>query len=421
MVHPRLTPATLFQIRVENSHLVFRGNAAEAAGCVLRGTLVLSLTEPTKVKSVGMRFVGKMKVSWSDGVERHQRFHKETRIVIDHWWDFLPPAKTQHHLMPDNYHWDFELPLPGSLPETVEGAEGASVQYHLKAVVERPTFALNITAKQPVRITRILLPSALEYVQSMTIANEWANKLVYEVMIPAKAYGEGERIPVVFRLEPLSPGLRVKHITCTIKEYITLTAHGRHHRTDGRIVKYVRDDAFPCDTDDAVWEKTEVVDIPHAPAQVCIDTQNDLIRIKHKLKFTVSLINPDGHISELRAALPIIITSSGKGDEIHSLPPYDESFYTLPYDPALADCLANAIVSEQGQAPTQQPEQHQPRPVNRVGQHPNRPFAEHAEETGEEPFPYDVQELMRIPSYRSAARELPIALPISASLPPYEA
>lgn len=65
MVH--LTPSPLFQIRLENDSLTMHGSQSESVGCVLRGQLVLAITEPTKFKEIKLSFQGKSKVGWVDG------------------------------------------------------------------------------------------------------------------------------------------------------------------------------------------------------------------------------------------------------------------------------------------------------------------------------------------------------------------
>ena len=65
MVHAlSIKPYTIFQIRLENDALTMRGTPQESVGCVLRGQLVLALTETTKVKEIKLVFEGKSKVTW---------------------------------------------------------------------------------------------------------------------------------------------------------------------------------------------------------------------------------------------------------------------------------------------------------------------------------------------------------------------
>jgi hypothetical protein len=55
------------KIILENQEIILLGHASESAGKLLRGSLVLHLTEPMKVRSVTLLFSGKMKVAWSEG------------------------------------------------------------------------------------------------------------------------------------------------------------------------------------------------------------------------------------------------------------------------------------------------------------------------------------------------------------------
>lgn len=60
--------ASELQIDLENEEIILLGHSSESAGKLLRGTVTLNLTEPMKIKSVTLLFIGKMKVSWSEGM-----------------------------------------------------------------------------------------------------------------------------------------------------------------------------------------------------------------------------------------------------------------------------------------------------------------------------------------------------------------
>jgi hypothetical protein len=46
----------------------------------------------------------------------------------------------------------------------------------------------------------------------------------------------------------------------------------------------------------------------------------------------MSLENEDGHISELRAALPVVVVAANNEESINLLPTYEDSWQSLPYD-----------------------------------------------------------------------------------------
>jgi len=54
---------TLFEIRLENDFLVFRGNEHESSGQLLKGTVVLCLPSPLKVEDVHLRLTGTLHLS----------------------------------------------------------------------------------------------------------------------------------------------------------------------------------------------------------------------------------------------------------------------------------------------------------------------------------------------------------------------
>ncbi|RUP46926.1 hypothetical protein BC936DRAFT_146364 [Jimgerdemannia flammicorona] len=390
MVHaPRIIPhhSNELKIHVENSELMMHGTAVEAAGCLLRGVLTLQLAEAIKVKSIVLKFVGTMKVAWADTTGPHQRYHKDERTVFQHEWVFLAPQKKTAIIGQGTYQWSFELPVPGDLPDSIQNAGLGEVSYKLKAIADRPSLVPNLTDKVRIQITRCLLPSATEFVQSLSISDGWASKLTYEVDIPSKMYGEGDKIPVSFKLTPIASDLKVRAVTCSLKEYTSVTV-APYTKTDGRIVSYMQDSDFPCEG--PVWTQTEVIEVPRGFARIHCDTENDMMRIRHKLKFVIKLVNADGHISELRAAIPIMVSAISQDHEMNSLPAYEDAWRTLPYNPDAVAFL--------------------------TGSYSPASSSNHSDSGEYNPTETD---LMQVPSYNTAAN-MNDSSPYSWSLPSYD-
>ncbi|KAI9305261.1 hypothetical protein BJ944DRAFT_265488 [Cunninghamella echinulata] len=358
MVHPiHLVQGGEFKINLETDHIILHGSIEESAGVILRGSVILNCHENTKIKSVVLKLVGKIKVNWVEGSGSHQHNYKSEQTILEHEWSFMPHTKKTYHLSEGHYKWDFELPLPGDLPETIEHDLG-QVYYRLKAVAERPTFSMNYTDKRSLKVSRVMSPTSLEFIQSMIISNVWADKLGYEISTPTKCYTMGSMVPITFELRPIAPELQVKSISCMLKEYLTLTAitsttiddhnqqqQHKHSKTESKIVKLIRDDAFyqHAIEQNGSFKKTLGLNIPEEDSQLLmVDTQNDLIRVKHKIKFTVTLINGDGHISELRAAIPIILATLSVEEDANALPAYEDAWKSVPYDPTtIAQLIAS--------------------------------------------------------------------------------
>ncbi|KAI8384813.1 uncharacterized protein BYT42DRAFT_563728 [Radiomyces spectabilis] len=411
MVHAMpLVQGAEFKILLTNNHVVLHGSADESAGVMLRGSVVLDCHETTKVRSVNLKFTGKVRVNWAEGIGTHQRQFRDEHTILEHEWSFLPPTRKHYQLAEGHYQWDFELPLPGDLPESVQHNLG-QVFYRLKAVAERPTFSINYTDKKEIKITRSLLPSSLELTQSMVISNEWANKLRYDISVPSRVLNIGSVVPISFDLKPIAPDLKVRSVTSGLKEYITVSS-GQRKRTEGRVIKFLRDDQFQVDSH-GHWSKVQLLTIPEEEShQIKTNVLSDLIKIRHKLKFTVSLMNADGHISELRAAVPIIIAAITPDDDINALPAYEDAWKSMPYDPAtIAAMVASGSL-----------------PPSLAVAVPNeaafraRTTAMGDTESGveEETSPWEGIDLSRVPSYTTATRSGRLYSFSGSSLPAYD-
>ncbi|KAL0075699.1 hypothetical protein J3Q64DRAFT_1769164 [Phycomyces blakesleeanus] len=409
MVHPmHLVQGSDFAINVESPEIVLHGSIEESAGVILRGSVVLNCTETTKIRSISLKFQGKAKVHWSEGIGSHQHHYKEEKVIIEHDWHFLQPTRKSYHLSEGHYKWDFELPLPGDLPETVDHQMG-SVYYTLKAVAERPTFSLNYTDKKKLTVTRVLLPSSLELTQSVAISNVWTDKLSYDISLPGKVFSTGATIPITFEFVPIAEDLKVRSITCSLKEYTTLSSED-HKRTEGKVLRTIKDNLSV--SLDGLWTKTENLVLDHGSPHILTDSHSELIRIKHKLKFTVALVNADGHISELRAAVAIILAPISPDEDINWLPAYEDAWKSAPYDPSTLEEMV-----DRGQLP---PSVAYTLPNAAASQAHTSIASEDSEELGDLPsLPWQGIDLSRVPSYTTAIHSRRL-YSFSGSLPTYD-
>ncbi|KAF7728656.1 hypothetical protein EC973_005693 [Apophysomyces ossiformis] len=396
-----------FKINLETEHIILHGSVDESAGVILRGSVSLDCHETTKVRSVTLRFFAKAKVGWTEGSGSHQHHYKEERTILQHEWHFMPPTRKAYQLAEGQYKWDFELPLPGDLPESVDHPLG-QVYYRLKAVAERPTFSMNYSDKRTVRVSRMMLPSSLDLTQTVMISNVWTDKLSYDISVPSKVFNLGSIIPVTYTLIPIAPDLRVRAVACSLKEYTTLSAE-EHSKTESRVIKFAREDQFTASN--GPWSKTELIHVPEAEArQILTDSMCDLIKVKHKIKFTVSLVNADGHISELRAAIPVIIAAVSPEEDVNALPAYEDAWKSLPYDPS----MVSALIAAGGLPPSVAlaiP--------NEAASRARTAVAEEAEEYDDTPSPWQGVDLSRVPSYTTAIRSGRL-YSFSGSLPAYD-
>lgn len=307
--------------------------------------------------------------------------------------------------------------LPGDLPQSLE-AEGGQVVYRLKAVVERTAFLQNIVKKSVFRIVRCMLPTEFDLMQTLEIHNTWAEKMMYDILLPSKVYARGHIIPSTFHITPIAPKLHIRTLTVSLKEYCTYTANDCS-KTDTRIVKTQREEnpflTQPGDANDSIfWSKTISLDIPPMSSQMAFcDADNEMIRIRHKLKFVMCLVNTDGHLSELRCSVPVIIISSiSEQTEINNLPAYEQAWRSVL-------CLESEPSTPVSEGPTTPPIAHSsPMPMNTPNTTSHAMDEIPLESPSGEPLWWNGSNLSRVPSYRTAAQQQPVSL--STSLPSYD-
>lgn len=234
-------------------------------------------------------------------------------------WTFRDPGKGRTETLPsDNYSWPFDLVLDGSLPESVEGLKDAYIVYRLKAEIGRKR-AKDLVVRKPLRIVRTLAPSALELSHAMSVENIWPNKVEYSISTPSKAVIFGSFLQVDFKLIPLLKGLVIGNISTQLKEEQEFTidpewgvqALNNGMVKDDRIIAY-DNHTLDAEKDLQVIEEaaegfhfSRYLELPKSLTKCMQDCNVKGIKIRHKIKFNVQLHNPDGHISELRANLPV--------------------------------------------------------------------------------------------------------------------
>lgn len=214
-----------------------------------------------------------------------------------------------HTLVQGNYEIPFSAILPGDMPESVEGLPGCNVSYKLEAIIDRGKFHNNMVTKKHVRVIRTLTTDSIELSETVAVDNTWPKKVEYSLNVPSKAIAIGSGTPISFMLVPLLKGLKLGDIKISLNEYYSYVGYIPPPYNGERLVceKFIPkpnddDPNFQMDK----WEVDTFLKIPPSlskGSQDC-DIQTH-IKIRHKLKFVIGLINPDGHVSELRASLPV--------------------------------------------------------------------------------------------------------------------
>lgn len=224
-------------------------------------------------------------------------------------------ASSEHHsfLLPQgNYSMPFSVVLPANVPESIEGLSNAKVLYKLECFIERGRFDRSFQTGKHFRIVRTLHPRNMNLVDSIEFSNTWPGKLDFNVSVPKKGLAMGTKVPIKLIIVPLVKGLSFKSMSAEIVQHhhlVGLTGKSPEFENLTQKQKIVCD-THECDEDHWVIKGTY-----HLPSSLREVTQtctlkNDMVNVKHRIRVTIHIKNSDGHVSELRANLPVHIFMS---------------------------------------------------------------------------------------------------------------
>ncbi|BEJ02445.1 hypothetical protein CcaverHIS631_0702400 [Cutaneotrichosporon cavernicola] len=369
--HPH-SSANPLVIKLDSDHLVLRGQGGDMAPAYLSGYVSLWLAESTNIKDIVMNLSGKAKVHFSDSTT-----HNYTHNILSHDWSFLKGNKRHAHALKAGLHtFPFSFTIDGNLPSSLVSFTGdGDISYRLRATVIRSGLAFNLNAYRNFNVVRTFTPEALEFNQTLEIENTWPGKIMYSITMPFKAYAAGDSIPVLLKFMPVAKGVRVINITSVIKEYSLVNTRGsshpetratisvKHDIVNGRPKLVEREIMRPpyhwSGLSAAAWRPELLEIVPGDNRSAASTTRNsaegssqhevtteevleDLTRgddelslkvmipippwttpthtikpvyVTHKIKWSCSLANADGHTSELRCALPICILDNSMLNE----------------------------------------------------------------------------------------------------------
>ena len=236
-------------------------------------------------------------------------------------------------LQPGNYELPFTFVAPSSIPESLELKE-CTVGYQFSCIIERASKKSDLILKKKLKIIRTLSADSVDLSETVLISNTWPGKIEYSLSTPAKSNIIGSSIPIRFEFVPLSKKLRLGTIKIQLIEQISVFSPAVGTKNFERVCckKKVADPLRSCRYYDEElasefyeeiippenytvedrgefldkWDTIIYLDTPSSLSKIAQDcVVGNFVKIRHKLKFVVGLINPDDHVSELRAALPV--------------------------------------------------------------------------------------------------------------------
>ncbi|XDT27478.1 Arrestin (or S-antigen), C-terminal domain [Nakaseomyces glabratus] len=380
----------LFDIQVDNDRdggvVLLKGCPDEAASVLLSGNIMLSVKEPIRIKNLSLKLCGKLKLRLPDTNNKRERYYR--KVFFEHEWNsfdihgcttssynsigpngslvhganddqnktmkslvcrgaksttslhnmaFDSTSSKYYTLIKGNYELPFNIVLPGTLPESIEGIPGVLLTYNLIANLEQTNPTATILCQKHLRVIRTLSADAVELSESVLFTNTWPKKVEYSISVPTKAVAIGSTTPVNILLVPLLKGLKLGSIRMTLIEKYSYGSKSDPKQVEKErkvtqmkirnpLKELARNVNFQDDEDNSEfkdsWDLQAYLKIPPDLMKCSPDCFTlERIKCRHQIKVVASLINPDNHISELRATLSIQLYVS----------PYIELF-TKPYN-----------------------------------------------------------------------------------------
>ncbi|KAK9762791.1 hypothetical protein K7432_011133 [Basidiobolus ranarum] len=290
------------QIDLNDDSLTMYGSPEESVGCILHGTLHFNPLEQMKVKSISLKFVGKVKINGGTDLPKHEY------DLINHKWTFLEAQRESYLLAPKDYAYGFELPLQGNLPESVDVNSGRIV-YKLVATVERPAFHFDMKGGRTVELKRAPLPSTDDYLQPTIITGIWLDKFAYHISTPETIYTVGDQFPVLFNFCSFDPAFKIRKINLVLREFIEYSLKGGKPITK--------------------WEGHLDVQIPK---RAYCDSESAFIKVFHRFFVEIETEEVGGERKTLHLLLRIGVQTELQ-NELSKSPPTYEAISELPPPP----------------------------------------------------------------------------------------
>ena len=292
-------------------------------GQVIRGHVLLKVTDAMKVKAIQVQVKGEATVSWEDEHRRGPAYRAD-ETYIDVTQSLLQAGPSRSITLEKGKHqFPLEYALPISLPSSFIGKYG-SITYVVKATLkEDQKFGLNtmITSEPFLVMRRLDLSKDRELLKpfnAFVTKRLWgalafciSGKVEANVSLRKTGYVPGEDVFVDAEVNNDSPRI-VKAITASIIMHSTFSAKN-NSRYNIYTVNKKRDELEMSVGDGHRWRNVRITIPPYIP-ETRLDGC-DIIDIRYELLFKVEISGGN----ELKIVIPLTVgtVSSGETDAVN--------------------------------------------------------------------------------------------------------
>ncbi|KAL4976252.1 HECT-type ubiquitin ligase-interacting protein apyA [Aspergillus desertorum] len=303
-------PGNRIDIQLDKDFVVFQGSEQEALAVYLSGVLTIRLRDATNIKHIRLHLRGVRRVSLAARTGRKRQCSENE--FYNRSWEFHDGYGEAPKTLPvGEYKYPFGVVMEGSMPASVEGLKEASVSYLFTVEIGR-RHGRDITFHKPLRVIRA--PGLEPCAHDFTLDEVWANKIAYRIGIQNRTVALGARIYVDYVFAPLLGDLKIAFIESQLLEIreFNLNPSDSASAHCGPNETIVCSDRYTVDgecSDKAVetHQFSRSLQLPQALGPCVQDTDSMGVKVSHKFKIHVRMQNPDGHQSELRLSIPVLV------------------------------------------------------------------------------------------------------------------
>lgn len=318
----------------------------------IRGTIDINLTRTTTIKSISVRFDGKMETKGSafDIIDATGKLGKKKAMARQRL--VIYPTMEQENvycplvLQAGLTHYGFEMQIPSRLPESIDCPD-IKVGYYVTAVIEyeSQTFLgsrfIKECAKQQVHVTRlpyenIILSDDAQPVDSRT---HRSSLLHYQILVSKKAVALGSELPITFRFMPQHEQLFIDRVGIQLLERREICKRGQCHTSYSiQNIAPSNSTQFPKHPLSELWEGTLDYTIPENKSIVHSTSAYSEFNVSHTLLVSLALSIPQssgrfnsGRVQKMltyQCHIDLLDASVG-GKDVLKLPTYD---FPPPFD-----------------------------------------------------------------------------------------
>ncbi|KAK9703437.1 hypothetical protein K7432_010735 [Basidiobolus ranarum] len=292
----RMTHEDILQVRLSNDVVVMHGSPEDSVGSVVSGTVLFTPSKSIKIRYICLKLEGTL------SLENSQELYGAYKVLTQNKLLLLGPSVGYHCFEGQRqYRFDFELPLKGDLPETVEVPYGRILY-------------------QSFRVERVYLPTEIPEVSNYS-SGIWGKFIYYHISIPQGIVTIGNTLSATAKYVFKSSALKLDKISLRLMEVTTY----RHPTTmiatseSTQLANSIRQfSELLHHIELCVGEKIKV----KIPTISGCDCETNFITITHKLMIKSRFVDSDKRKWSAMVEIPILLQSPIQCELSRSPPSY---------------------------------------------------------------------------------------------------